>query len=93
MCHINKEKSVLKLEKAYTFSRTVIFHFHISAARLFIYCIYFKYVKENELGQISRYSGWLQAKRPRGRSLSPGMVKNVLLSTPSRLALGPTQPI
>jgi hypothetical protein len=40
----------------------------------------------------NRYSDWLRAERPRGRSSSPGRVKNLLLSTSSRLALGPTQP-
>jgi hypothetical protein len=41
----------------------------------------------SELGQRSRYSDWLRAGRQRGR------VKNVLLSTSSIPALGPTQPI
>jgi hypothetical protein len=36
----------------------------------------------------SQYSEWLQAGRPRGRSLSPGRVKNFLFST----SLGSTQP-
>jgi hypothetical protein len=39
----------------------------------------------------SRYSYRLRAGRPRGGSSSPGMVKNFLFSTPSRLALGSTQ--
>jgi hypothetical protein len=34
----------------------------------------------------SRYSDWLWAGRPKGRSLSPGMIKNFHFSTPSRLA-------
>jgi hypothetical protein len=34
----------------------------------------------------------LRAGRPRGRSSSPGRVKNFLSSTSSRPALGPTQP-
>jgi hypothetical protein len=34
----------------------------------------------------------LRAERPRGRSSSPGRVKNFLFSTSSRLALGPTEP-
>jgi hypothetical protein len=37
--------------------------------------------------QTKRAPGW-----PRGRSSSPGMVKNILFSTSSRPALGPTQP-
>jgi hypothetical protein len=40
----------------------------------------------------SRYSDCLRAGRPRGRSSSPGRVKNFLFSTSSRPALGPTQP-
>jgi hypothetical protein len=40
----------------------------------------------------SRYSSWLRAGRPRGRSSSPGRFKNFLFSTSSRSALGPTQP-
>jgi hypothetical protein len=39
----------------------------------------------------SRYSDWLRAERPRGRSSSPGRVKNFLFST-SKPALGSTQP-
>jgi hypothetical protein len=35
---------------------------------------------------------WLRAGRPRGRSSSPGRVKNCLSSMSSRPALGPTQP-
>jgi hypothetical protein len=38
----------------------------------------------------SRYSDWLRAGRLRGRSSSPGRVKNFLFSTSSRPALGPT---
>jgi hypothetical protein len=40
----------------------------------------------------SQDSDWLRAGRPRGRSLSPGRVKNFLFSTSSRPALGSTQP-
>jgi hypothetical protein len=40
----------------------------------------------------SRYSEWLPAGRRRGRSSSPGRVKNCLFSTASRPALGLTQP-
>jgi hypothetical protein len=40
----------------------------------------------------SRYSDWLRAGRPRGRSSCPGRVKNFLFSASSRLALGSTQP-
>jgi hypothetical protein len=45
-----------------------------------------------EPGQHSRYSDWLRAGRPRGRSSSPDSVKNFLASTSSRPALGPTPP-
>jgi hypothetical protein len=44
------------------------------------------------LGQRSRYSDWLRAGRLRGRSSSPGGVKNFHFSTSSRPALGFTQP-
>jgi hypothetical protein len=40
----------------------------------------------------SRYSDWLRAGRPRGRSSSLGRVMNFLLSTTSRPTLGSTQP-
>jgi hypothetical protein len=40
----------------------------------------------------SRYSGWLRAGRPRGRSSSPCRVKNFLFSESSWPALGSTQP-
>jgi hypothetical protein len=40
----------------------------------------------------SRYSDWLRAGRPRGRSSSPGRVKNFLFSTSSRPVLWPIQP-
>jgi hypothetical protein len=39
-----------------------------------------------------RYSDWLRAGRPSGRSSSPSRVKNFLFSTSSRPALRPTQP-
>jgi hypothetical protein len=45
-----------------------------------------------EPGERSRYSDWLQAGRPRGRSSSPGRFKNLLFSTSSRQPLGSTQP-
>jgi hypothetical protein len=41
----------------------------------------------------SRYSDWLRAGRPRGRSSSPGRGKIFLFSTLSRPVLGPTQPL
>jgi hypothetical protein len=41
---------------------------------------------------LSRYSDWLRAGRPRGRSSSCGRVKNYLFSTSSIPDLGPTQP-
>jgi hypothetical protein len=40
----------------------------------------------------SRDSVWLQAGRPRGRSSSPGRVKNFLFSMSSTPSLGSTQP-
>jgi hypothetical protein len=40
----------------------------------------------------SRYSDYLRAGRPRGRSSSPGTVKNFLPFTSSKPALGFTQP-
>jgi hypothetical protein len=40
----------------------------------------------------SRYSDWLRAGKPMGRSSSPGRLKNFLFSTSSRPALGSTQP-
>jgi hypothetical protein len=43
-------------------------------------------------GWLSRYSGWLRARRQRGRSSSSGRVKNLLFSKSSRPALGSTQP-
>jgi hypothetical protein len=42
--------------------------------------------------QRSRYRDWLRAGRPRGRSSSPGRVKNFRFSMSSRPALGSTQP-
>jgi hypothetical protein len=42
--------------------------------------------------QRSRYSDWLWAGWQRGRSSSPGRVKNFLFFTSSRPALGSTQP-
>jgi hypothetical protein len=39
----------------------------------------------------SRYSNWLRAGRPRGRSSSPGGGKNFLFSTYPRPVVGPTQ--
>jgi hypothetical protein len=40
----------------------------------------------------TQYSDWLRAGRPRGRSSSPGRIKNFPFSKLSRPALGPTQP-
>jgi hypothetical protein len=44
-----------------------------------------------EPGWRSRYSDWLRAGRPRGRSSSPGSGKNFHFSTFSKPALGSTQ--
>jgi hypothetical protein len=41
----------------------------------------------------SRYSDWLRAGRPRGRSSRPGGVRNFHFSMSSRPALGSTQPL
>jgi hypothetical protein len=41
--------------------------------------------------QRSQYSYWLRVGRPRGRSSSPGRVKNFVFSTSSGAALGPIQ--
>jgi hypothetical protein len=49
-------------------------------------------IHKKEPGTRSRYSGWLQTGRPRGRSSSPGRVKNFLFSTSFRPAREPTQP-
>jgi hypothetical protein len=38
------------------------------------------------------YSDWLRARRQRGRSLSPGRVKNFHFSTSPRLSPRPTEP-
>jgi hypothetical protein len=46
-----------------------------------------------EPGYCSRYSDWLRAIRPRGRSSSPGRVKNFLFTKSTRPALRPTQPL
>jgi hypothetical protein len=47
---------------------------------------------KQEPGWCSQYSDWIRAGRPRGRSSSPGRVKNFLFFTSSRPALGSTQP-
>jgi hypothetical protein len=52
-------------------------------------CVYLPDI--NEPGARSRYSDWLRAGRPRGRSSSPGTVKNFLFSMSSRPALGSNQ--
>jgi hypothetical protein len=49
-------------------------------------------LKEQEPRELSRQSDWLRAGRLRGRSSSPGRVKNFLFSTSSRPALRFTQP-
>jgi hypothetical protein len=45
----------------------------------------------SEPGYRSRYSDWLLVERPKGRSSSPGRVKNFIFSTTSRPAMGSTQ--
>jgi hypothetical protein len=52
-------------------------------------CIFFF----SKPGQCSRYSDWLRAERPRGRSSSPGRGNCFLPSTSSRPVPGTTQPI
>jgi hypothetical protein len=49
-------------------------------------------MNKKEPGLRSRYSDYLRAGRLRGRSSSPGRVKNFLFSKSSRPALGYTQP-
>jgi hypothetical protein len=49
------------------------------------------YILHVDPGWLSRYSHWLRAGRPRGRSSSPGRVKNFLFFMSSRPALGSTQ--
>jgi hypothetical protein len=53
--------------------------------RNFCYIIIFP----REPGLRSWYSDWLRAGRTRGRSSSPSRVKNFLVSTSPRPALGP----
>jgi hypothetical protein len=50
-------------------------------------------IRAHEPGKCSRYSDWLRDGQQRGRSSSPGGVKNSLFSTSSRPALGSTQPL
>jgi hypothetical protein len=45
-----------------------------------------------EVGQYSRYSDWIWAGWPRGQSSSHSRETIFLLSTSSRLVLGPTKP-
>jgi hypothetical protein len=40
----------------------------------------------------TRYSDWLRAGRPTGRSSTPGRVRNFLFSMSSKRVLGSTQP-
>jgi hypothetical protein len=47
------------------------------------------YCRCMESGQLSQYSDWLRAGRPRAWSSSPGKVKNFLFSTLFREVLGP----
>jgi hypothetical protein len=49
-------------------------------------------LRSGELGELSRYSDWLQAGQPRDLSSSPGRSKIFLLSKWSRPTLGPTEP-
>jgi hypothetical protein len=55
-------------------------------------CFHTAYISTPQPEQRSRYSDWLRAERPRGRSSSPDRIKNFIFTTSSRLALGPTQP-
>jgi hypothetical protein len=55
-------------------------------------CALNKILYNFEPRQLSRYSDWLRAGRPRCRSSSPRKVKNFLFSTSSRPTVGPTQP-
>jgi hypothetical protein len=52
--------------------------------------IFLSFVVEPEYR--SQCSDWLRAGRPRGRSSSPGKIKDLHFSLSYRVALGPTQP-
>jgi hypothetical protein len=58
------------------------------AASVILCCL----IEPYEQRQLSRYSEWLLAGRPRGRSSSPDKVKNVRFSMSSRPAMRSTQP-
>jgi hypothetical protein len=64
------------------------FESYTNLTSLILWC----YVELQESGWRSRYSDWLRAGRPTGRSSSPDRVKNVLSSIFSRPSLGSTQP-
>jgi hypothetical protein len=68
---------------------TVIFNLFIYYERVEFYTLY---AFKEEPGYRSRYTDWIRAGLHRGRSSSPGRVKNFLLSTLSRPTLGSTQP-
>jgi hypothetical protein len=53
--------------------------------------VYISTRKTREPGQRSRYSDWLRAGRPRGRSSGPGRGKICFFSMSSRPVPGPTQ--
>jgi hypothetical protein len=57
-----------------------------------LYLIFLHYISQQEPGWRSRHSDWLRAGRPRGRSSSPGRVKNFHFSASSRPVVGSTQP-
>jgi hypothetical protein len=59
--------------------------------RVCLYKINILQHKNKELGRRSRCSDWLRAGRLRGRSSSPGRVKNFLFLTSSAPPMGPTQ--
>jgi hypothetical protein len=54
--------------------------------------IILNYIFMEEPGKLSRYSDWLRAGQRRGRSSSPGRIKNFFF-TLLRPALGSTQPL
>jgi hypothetical protein len=83
---------------SYTFKKTVLFTkmIYVSEQCSWLYIIKWNNIKfcvyNITAGERSRYSDWLGAGRPRGRSSSPGGGKNFHVSMSSRTALGSTQP-
>jgi hypothetical protein len=66
-------------------------YFHI-IGRISVEHFFTYFTSQQEPGQHSPYSDWLQARPSQGQSLSPGTIKKFLFSMSSRPVLGPTQP-